>query len=438
MKSNTIQIIVVGIFILFAVAGVIIFSMSRSENEVDNSNVEVLVWGVLPKDDLMPVIERANTETVGLVKIDYVEKTSAEIESDLITALLDQTGVPDGLLISHEDLIKFQKRLTLIAWTAVSERDLKDNYSQAGEVFFTPTGTYAIPFLIDPLVLYWNRDIFNSKAVTKPPAKWEELVALSPEFTERFENRTIKKNAIALGEYQNIPHAKAILSALSLQVGGKLIERTEDSFAPAIIKTQDKSIGMPLANALAFYTQFADPAGDLFSWSRALPDALSMFLSGDSAMYIGFGSEAGDIRAKNPNLNFDIALLPQANSENNIKKTYGNVYGFAIVNQSPYKEAMLRTALQLTGTDFQSAFATESNRAPVRRELLARPPGGSIEGVVWQSALWTEGLLDPDPAYTSLLFETMIESVTTGKSKVSDAVLTLSEQLKELFDGYRR
>ncbi|HYC34482.1 MAG TPA: extracellular solute-binding protein, partial [Candidatus Paceibacterota bacterium] len=340
MKSGTIQIIVIGVFIIFIIAAVIIFSMSRSGNSGQaNQNVKVVIWGTIPEEKFMPTVERANTEFPGSVNLSYKYKDAITLQNDLTAALLDGKGYPDGLLIPHSLLITLQKRLTLIAWTAVSERDLKNNYAEAGEIFFTPSGTYAIPFLIDPLVLYWNRDIFNSQGITNPPAQWQDLEGLVTRFTELNENKTVRKSMIALGEYQNVPHAKAILSALALQVGSRFISWNGDKLSLDMQIKPEGSEDNPHESALLFFAQFSNPNNPLYSWTRAMPNAEQFFLQGDSAMYIGFGSEAQDLRAKNPNLNFDIALLPQAKSSGNLKRTYGEVYGLTIVNASLHKEA---------------------------------------------------------------------------------------------------
>lgn len=435
MKSSTIQIIVTGIFLVFGVVGVIVFSVSSTKKTQTASDVRVTVWGILPEKSIKPVIEEANTKAPGSINMTYVEKETPEIlEEDLIEALLENKNIPDGLIIQEDMLVSLQKRLTLIAWTAISERDLKNSYTQAGEIFMTPTGTYAVPFLIDPLVLYWNRDIFNSALVTNPPATWQDLVTLAPTFIERNSNKTISKTAIALGEYANIAHAKEILAALSLQVGSGFVRREQESFESNVLETTSASPeNPPLETALTFFTQFADPASILFSWSRALPDDLLMFLRGDSAMYIGFGSEARSIREKNPNLNFDIAPLPQTKDAPK-KTTFAHVYGIAIPAASPNKQAMLNTALILTSTAFQEAFSGANNLAPVRRELLANPAGSAVLDVIYKSSLWGASWLDPRSELSERLFKDMIESVTGGKFRSEEAVLNFEESLKQTLD----
>lgn len=433
MKSSVIQIIVTSIFILFGVIGVIVFSVSSTKDSGQNQNVRVSVWGILPKEVIVPVIDKINLEKPGSINMDYEAFDSVEdLEKSFIEALLENTQVPDGIIISHDLLLKLKKRLSLIAWSRVSQRDLQNNFIEGGELFFDKTGTYAIPFLVDPLVLYWNRDIFNSALVTNPPQTWEEVLNLTGTFTERNTNKTIKKTTIALGEYQNILHAKEIISALALQVGASFIASGQNGLVPNVLQADGSTGKPPLETALGFFTQFADPSLPIFSWSRALPDSLLMFLRGDSAMYIGFGSEALDIRAKNPNLNFDIALLPQAKDTK--KLTYGKIYGIAIPQEALHKEAMLNTAMILTSSEFQEGFALKSNFAPIRRDLLGKPAENGVLDIVYKSALWSKAWLDPNTELTDELFQEMVEGVTGGKAKAEESVILFAEGLKQILN----
>ncbi len=433
MKSNTIQTIVIGIFVLFALVGVLVFSLSSTKSGDENLNIKVTIWGTLKENEFMPAILKLNTKYPGYVNMDYIYKDDETLEKDLTNALLDQKEIPDGLLISNDLLIKYQKRLALISWNALSERTYKDSFSEAGEIFLTPEGTYAVAFLIDPLVLYWNRDIFSSQGIASAPTKWEEITNLTPRLTERNENRTLKKTAIGLGEFQNINNAKEILSALSLQVGGQFVSRDSNRFVQSVQKDSAED-ELPLSSALTFFTQFANPEKETYTWSRALQSDETMFLRGDSAMYIGFGSEVSGLRAKNPNLNFDIALLPQAKSAVN-KLTFGTVYGIGILKDSPNKNAMLTMANLLSDAELQKAITETSSLAPVRKDLLQTLPGTAIGDVVWQSAFWTRSWLDPNRTETSNLFKELVESVTSGQLSPSSSVLNFADKLKEILDA---
>lgn len=437
MKSSTIQVIVTGIFILFALVGVLVFSVSSTKTKSENQNVKVTIWGTLPESYFMPVIFELNTKYPGYVNMDYIYKEEKILERDLTNALLDNKEIPDGLLISHDLLLKYQKRLTLISWNALSERVYKDTYSEASEIFLTQSGSYAVPFLIDPLVLYWNRDSFSAQGIASAPSKWEEITNLTPRLTERNENRTLKKVAIGLGEFQNIKYAKEILAALSLQVGGKFVSRNNDSLQQSVQQDAEDGSELPLTNALTFFTQFANPSKETYTWSKALPNDESMFLRGDSAMFIGFGSEVGSLRSKNPNLNFDIAVLPQAKSGEK-PLTYGTIYGIGILQDSLNKNSMLQMANFLASAELQKAIAEKGALAPVRKDLLQTPPGTAVGDVVWQSAFITRGWLDPNKLETDSLFKELIESVTTGRTTPSQSAIIFAEQLKEILNVYNK
>ncbi len=60
-----------------------------------------------------------------------------------------------------------------------------------------------------------------------------------------------------------------------------------------------------------FYTRFARPDNTLYSWNRSFSSDRDRFVSGDLALYFGYGSEGKELERLNPNLNFDIAEVPQ-------------------------------------------------------------------------------------------------------------------------------
>lgn len=430
MKNSNIQIIVTGVFIFFAVFGVILFSkFGTDKTSIDD--VRVTIWGTLPSSPINQVALSLNQQKPGMFNFDYVYKPINDLERDLTDALLSGTGFPDAIIIPQEYLVRNEKKLTLISWNAVSERDLKDSYIEGGEVFFAEGGTYAIPFLADPIVMYWNRDIFNSQAIALPPEKWEEVINLTKKLTDKEENKKINKSAVDLGEFSNIPHSKDLLATLFMQAGSGFIKRQGSNLINEFNNSSDPGVHGVVDTALNFFTQFSNPENDTYTWNRSLPNATSMFASGDLAMYFGFGSEVNDLRSKNPNLNFDIAVMPQAKSSNK-KAVFGRIYGIAIINQSKYKQAALNTALKLTSGDVQRALTENSGFAPVKRDVLAIPSGGGVSGVLWKSALFTKGWLDIDPEKTTPFFKDMIESVTTGKQDSSNAMATFSNQLTEL------
>ena len=245
----------------------------------------------------------------------------------LTNALADGTG-PDLLLLSHEQLVELRRRIAPISYESFPIRDIRSNYVDGADIFAMSDGLYAYPIAVDPLMLYWNRNLFSSKNLLSAPTTWESLIAYVPALTERDFDRTIIKSAIAMGEYQNIRNAFGTISALLLQSGSRFVEEAEGNRYDIYLDTSVAG-GRPLVSTIDFYTRFSRPTNSLYSWNRSFSEDRQEFLAENLAMYFGYGSEGREIERLNPNLSFDIAEVPQGASAT-VRRTYGNFYGLSV------------------------------------------------------------------------------------------------------------
>lgn len=430
MKSAT-QYIILGVFIFFLVVAVLVFAAYGTGNQSAKTATAV-IWGTLPASLLTSITYNLNAQNPGALNISYREIAPDAFEQTLIEALAEGTG-PDAVLMSQELLFKNEKKLSLIPFTTISERTFKDSFIEGAEVLLSPDGIYGLPFLVDPLVMYWNRDILASKNIAKPPQTWEELLALSGQLTELTNDKIIKKSAVAFGDYVNVLHAKDILSALMLQAGSKMVVR--DATAPQGAKNltgQNEGFPInPVVASLSFYTQFANPLLSIYSWNRSLPNSMQMFANGDLAMYFGMASDLPLLRGKNPNLNFDVAALPQPQSAPT-KKTFGNVYSFSILTTSKNKSGAFSSIALLTSSAVLKTASDLTSLPSADRGLLSINPGTATGDVFFRSALWTKNWLDPNPAQTDFIFHTAVDSIVTGKSGSNDAAAVLTKQIDEI------
>jgi ABC-type glycerol-3-phosphate transport system substrate-binding protein len=331
--------------------------------------------------------------------------------------------------------LKQANKITVIPYESYAEGTFKTTFLQEGELFLTPNGLLAIPFSVDPLVMYWNRDMFTNANLSLPPKYWDEFRLLAPLITKKDAAFNITQSAVALGEYQNITNAKSILSALILQAGNPIVVKSELGLDSTLGASLGYSIA-PTNAALTFYTQFADPQKEVYSWNRALPDSKTLFLSGKLGMYFGFASEYRELRQKNPNLNFDVTYLPQTRPQQNsqlISTTFGKLYGLAVLRASGANSANAYGAISyLTSKDGMTLWSQYSGLPSVRRDALSAKPNDASTAVFANSALWSRGWLDPDSVRTDNVFKTMIESVTSGRAFYSDAVSSADLQLANL------
>ncbi len=420
------QLILTGIFGAFILIGVLVFAFGQSSKSKNIATATI--WGTMSSGMFESFLKEAGLDQDKTVKITYIEKRKDAFDQEFLEALAVGKG-PDLFFLSQDGVLKHQDKIIPIPFTAFPERDFKNSFIEEGELFIFGDGFLGLPFLIDPMVMYWNRDIFSNAGLSVPPKYWSEIYGLSASLTKKDANLNINKSVIAFGEYGNITNASEILGLLVMQAGNPITaRRPEDGAVYNLFNQRLENTVSPAVSALNFYTEFANPLKPFYSWNRALPESKDFFLSGDLALYFGFASELSDIRLKNPNLNFAVAPVLQSKSSERIV-TFGRMAVLAIAKNSANVASAYQVAYKLTNTQSILALAKVTNLPPVRRELLASRPPEAFLSVFYDGAIQARGWLSPEPARLGLIFKEMIESVTAGRAGTAQAVSKAHEQL---------
>src|SRR3989344_4118452 len=295
------QIILLAVFGVFIVGAVATFALYRGGSA---GNVTVTIWGDVSSRDFSlllnsPALAKDQTTTVN-----YAQKSSASLGQDFTEALARDIG-PDLIIITQDSLWQEKPKLTAIPYASVSERDFKNTFIEEGELFLNETGVYALPLSIDPLVLYYNRDLLSGVGLDKPIEYWDEIYAVATNLSKKDVAGNIILSTMALGEARNIRNAKDIFSLLLLQAGTPITSFVGEELRSQIGNNFGLTVS-PGEAALDFYTQLSNPTKVFYSWNRSLIDAQTHFTSGDTAYYLGFASELRALRSKNPTLNFGV------------------------------------------------------------------------------------------------------------------------------------
>jgi ABC-type glycerol-3-phosphate transport system substrate-binding protein len=424
---NRFQIIILIVFIIFAAMGVFFFATFRAEEKA--SNVEITIWGSIDNRIFNHFLSEFEKNTNRAFKVKYREINALSFSNEVIEALANGTN-PDIIIISSDNLLKFEDKILPIPYESVSERNFKDAFIESGEIFLSKNGVLGLPLTVDPMVTYWNRDILQSSGLSSPPQFWSEFFGFSERITEKDNALNITKSAVAMGGYGNIDHAKEILFSLIVQNGNPIVIRDQNNDKPQTIFAANLGRStVPAESAVRFYTEFSNPTKTSYSWNRALPTSKEVFTSGDLAIYFGLASELPEIIKKNPNLNFDVALFPQS-SESNIKKVHGDLTALAILKRSKNANLAIRVASSLVGEENIKSLSLITGLPPVRRSLLSRPPGLGAEDLFYRSALITQSFLDPNKEATDSIFQKMIENILSGRERVIEAVRRSDSELK--------
>lgn len=424
------QIIVIAIFVVCIVAGVTLFATYKGSNSTV-SLPPITVWGTFPGDAISTLVSQLNNVRATPLSVTYVQKTAANFDKDFIEALARGKG-PDAILIPHDMLLRHEDKIIPIPATVLSERDFRNTYIQEAELYLSATReAEALPFTLDPLVMYWNRDMYTNAGIATYPRYWDEFNTITTKIDVKDVNSNVRKSAIALGEFVNVNNAREILGALFLQNGNPVTLRGDATAGEGVISTigDGKYAGsLSSTPAVSFFTQFSNPRDPHYSWNRSLPSSKSWFLSGSLATYFGFASELFDLRAKNPNIDFDVAPLPQDRKGKN-RATYGAMYGFSIVRSTPNPTNTFSVISALTAADSLTLLNTISNLPPVRRDMLAAGSTDPYQSIFDDSALISRGWLDMDTTKTFGIFQSMVESITSGKASIDAAIRTAHDQL---------
>ncbi len=420
---KNIQIIISIVFGIFILIGVFVFAglIPSPKTILQKSTAgKVVVWGATDSILMNDLIQRQITSKYPDLSVKYSEHPADTFANDLIEALASGTG-PDLVLLPGDLIVRFSSKVEPFSPTTYPERTFRDTFIEEGELFISPKqGVLALPFTIDPMVMYWNRDMFSAGNIARPPGYWDEFLTLAPILSKRNETNGIAKSAIAFGEFRNVTHAKDILALLIMQTGNPISILGEGAILPTLSGIPPRNIP-PADEAVRFYTDFADPEKSIYSWNRSLPESKNAFLSQDLAVYFGYASELRDIRTKNPNLNFDVARVPQVR-DLPFKNTYGKMVGVAVMKASVNKPGAFFTAQLLTAPEFNKGVSDALHLPPTQRALLAKAPSDPFMKVFYDSALVSKSWFDANPEKTSDIFQTVIDSIIAGKVRVRGAV----------------
>jgi len=424
------QITVLAVFIIAIIGGAASFALYKGSNNTPTLP-EITVWGTFPASIFDKYLSDLNNSTGSSLKITYTQQRPEDFSSAFVNALALGQG-PDAVLLPTEMLLPQLNKLAIIPYTALSKNTYFNSYIDEARIYLTDNGILALPFTIDPLVMYWNRDIFNSAGIAQFPSYWDEFTGtnLKPgivqKLTSKDQNGNIRRSALAMGDFSNITNAREILGSLLLQLGNPVTARDSQGF---IVSTIDPYYSANPVSAFRFFSQFSDPTNPNYSWNRGMPNDKTTFLSGMLATYISYASDLADIKNKNVNLNFDVSPLPQLRT-GGTKAGYAKMYGFSLVRASPRLDASYQVLSVLTEVNNIQKLSQSMYAPSIRRDVIALGSNDPYITIFNNSALVSKTWLDIDASQSKQIFASLIQNITSGKNNVEQAI----KDARDLYD----
>lgn len=331
-KTKIIFIIIIFVFLATSGLSCKLFPTNQPPANL-TASTELSYWGIWDEPDDLAEIIGDFTDLHPNIKITYKKFRLSEYEQKLLEAWAADKGpdiysIPAAWLKKYQPFITPQPEKINLAFKeikstlgrdeeittvksvpALRPSDVKSQFADAvNKDIVIENKIYGIPFYIDTLALYYNQDLLDSAGVATPPKNWDELTEAVKKITVINQKNQIITSGAALGTAGNISNSADIVSLLMMQVGSTMAnEQGRAVFDQP--SGQEKSI--PSLAALRFYTDFANPLKEVYSWNNSQANSLDAFISGKLAMMFGYNYHLQAIKGRSPKLAFGVSQMPQ-------------------------------------------------------------------------------------------------------------------------------
>lgn len=291
---------------------------------------------------------------------------------------------------------------------------------------------YGLPLSFDTLVLYYNKDLLDQANIPVPATTWDDFVKQVPALTLVDVNDNIIQAGAALGTSENVPRFFDIVSLLMMQNGAVMTEGSNVQFDREIDLAGQQFL--PGVQAVEFYTSFATPTVEWYSWNAEQEDALESFIAGKTAYFIGYHYHLADIQARGDQLNFDLAPIPQVDLTAAVN--YPNYWVETVSVNSLYVDEAWAFIEELTTNETNVAAILEVTEEPAAlRNLIEKQKEDFVLAIFANQSLtaqsWYAGT-DPEAAEDE--FADMITIINEGRLDTLTAVENTADKIELTYE----
>lgn len=438
MKGLTKKIAVLLLAIVLVGAGCEGTSTAKT---LSTTPVTLTIWRVFDNDTTMRQIMDAYRALHPNISFQYRELRVDEYEDELLRAFAEGKGpdifcihntwigeyeslirpLPSSLSIPYSETrgtIKKETVYTLKEEPTISQRAIKSDFVdivaqdvirsyKANDREEARDRVFGLPLGVDTLALYFNKDLLNSAGIAEPPLTWTEFQEDVTKLTRVGANDKIIQSGAAIGTSRNVERAFDIVSLLMMQNGEQMIsERGRASFAT------ESEAGYLGGEAVRFYTDFANPLKQVYSWNDSQPSSFEAFANGTSAFFFGYSYHEQLIRTANEKLNFSISPMPQIEGGKTVN--YANYWVETVAKSSDAGDwawdfVQFATSKERVTSYLQSAKKPTARRALISTqmddEVLSVFVGQTLTAKSWyhgyNASVAEDALLDLVDAYLS-------------------------------------
>ncbi|MDB4939775.1 MAG: hypothetical protein JWO40_200 [Candidatus Doudnabacteria bacterium] len=406
-------------------------STKTPTSSVSSAPFKLVVWGTFEDtENMAPFISDFEQKYKG-AQIEYTQKNAQDYETDLLNALAAGTG-PDIFVIHNDWLPKYQDKLIEAPKEAFTVKSYKDTFVDVASDDFVSNGkVYAAPLSVDSLALYYNKDILGSAGIALPAKTWDDLKRDVKKITVRGDGSFIPKSGVALGASSNINRAVDILYLFMLQ--NKAVPYTSDYTQPTFDQAVTDNSGnttFPAADSLAFYGSFSNPSSDVYSWNNKSNYSIDAFVNGELGYMYGYSYLKDTIKQKAPNLNYDVAPVPQPKSGQNLVNL-ANYYGFAVSKQTKSPNGAWAFISSMTSKKSLTDYYTRHPLPAARKDMISDQIDTDL-GVFASANLTAKSFYKKDATKVDSIISDLIDDVTLRGKQIDQSLSNASQKIGQL------
>jgi multiple sugar transport system substrate-binding protein len=395
-------------------------------------------WRVFDGPEVFTEIIQKYKTLHPFVNIEYRKLRYEEYEQELLNALAEDRG-PDVFSIHNTWIGKYKSKIepmpesTTMVYPiekgtikkeiiyemktspSLTLREIRDNFVDVvgHDVILEDNKVYGLPLSVDTLAMFYNKDLLNNAGISEAPKYWNrEFLQAVKKLTKQDPKRGLIQSGVAMGGSSNIERYSDILSLLMMQNGATMIsDRLKVSFnlIPEFARETNYNPGL---EALRFYTDFANPAKESYSWNNEMNNSLEMFISGNLALMFGYAYNIPIIKAAAPKLNFSIAKFPQIEGNPPTNINFANYWVETVSKKSSHKNEAWDFIQFITQAEQAELYIEESQKPAALRSLIPEQRTDNEIGVFADQVLtaksWYKG---KNVEAAELAFKEMIDAI---------------------------
>jgi len=155
-----------------------------------------------------------------------------------------------------------------------------------------------------------------------------------------------------------------LLSVLMLQSGTEIT----GSQGQAIFGTEQNG-RTPGMDTMRFYTDFANPLKEVYTWNQEQPNSFDAFVSGKTAFFFGYAYHLPLLKTQAPKLDIRVTALPQIEGSRVVN--FANYWVETVSKASPNQKWAWDFIEFATSKDRAKTYLEKSGKPTARRDLIS-------------------------------------------------------------------